>query len=224
VAKSGPKPQVRIGVLTLHLGDEDGFIPGPVHVELNDLIMRGVFDFSKMGSPYAASPDGWVPFGDTQSILQLLKAGLGDFDLYSDSANLASDDIRLGVNLFIIDPLVLLHRDKAVLAALIQEHIISRKDKAFCIIVPQSLPEMFRKQILDLCTDKFNSLKTRVDATMAEFEADKPERLSWFLRRVSPYLRGLPNPARLEEARQTLANMRVPFIELAAPTIGGGTA
>jgi hypothetical protein len=186
--------------------------------------MRGVFDFSKMGSPYAASPDEWIPFGDSRSILQLLKAGLGDFDLFSDSTNLADVDIRLGVNLFILDPLVLLHRHKVMLAELIQEHIVSRKDKAFCIIVPQSLPDIFRKQIIELCADKFKYLETRVDATLSEFEVDKPERLSWFLRRVSPYLRGLPNPARLEEARQTLTNMGVPFIELAAPTIGAGTA
>src|SRR5438552_955621 len=47
VAKSGEKPQVRIGVLTLRLGDETDLLEGPAYIQINELIQQGIFDFKK---------------------------------------------------------------------------------------------------------------------------------------------------------------------------------
>jgi hypothetical protein len=216
-------PELRVGVLTLNLGDEVHFLPGQPCDQFNTLVTQGSFNLQQAGQPYSASPDDWVPFGDGTSILAHLRAGLDGFDVFADSLQLSEFRTRRGIRLFVIDLAVLLHPGKANLASLIQEHVCSRNDCAACIIVPRGIPNPFRETLLGLSSDKLSDLDDNSDATLVEVEIDRPEELRRFLRRITPYLGGHPVPARAAELVAVLQGMGVPLVgAIAAPIIGAG--
>jgi hypothetical protein len=203
-------PELRVGVLTLSLGDEVDLEQGPVCDEFNALVTEGLFNLQQTGRPYAASPDDWVPFGDKTSILAHLKAELVGFDLFADSLQLSEFRTRRGIRLFIIDLTVLLLPTKANLAFLIQEHVCSRNDCAACIIVPRSIPNPFRNSLLHLSRNKLSDLEKHGNEMLVELEIDRPEQLGRFLRRIAPFLSGHPIPARSAELRNLLLVMGIP--------------
>src|SRR5260370_4147906 len=147
--RSMPKPELRIGILTLSQGDESQLVPGALSAQLQALISQGKI-------AYAASPDDWIPFDDGKTILSHLQDGLGAFQLFSDSSDVARFKTRRKIQLFVIDPTVLLHPEKAKLAILIQEHICSCNDKASCIVICGALPSQFAADLLAQYRDKLN--------------------------------------------------------------------
>jgi hypothetical protein len=211
-----PKPDLRIGVLTLSPGDETQLKPETLGAELQSLISNG-------NLRYTPAPDDWMPFDDGTTILRHLQDGLDTFQLFSDSANLASLSTRRRIKLFVIDPAVLLHPAKARLAELIQEHVCSCYDKASCIVIYGSLPAQFAKELSKYYERELRDLISEANSSLFEYKVEDVPRLKQFLRRVTPLLGDVPVSPRNTEALLVLAAINrtsVPTIE--APALGMG--
>ena len=159
-----------------------------------------------------------MPFGDGRSIRALVTDVLGEPGVDFPSTMLDQFATRRSVNLFIIDPLVLLHQQKAsLLVDRIQEHICSA-DKAFCIILPQNLPQPFREQLRRRYEAQLPDLKGQ---PLSEFEVERFDRLEQFLTRIEDYLRGYPTRAQFEQSKRVFSVMGINPVAL-QPTIGAG--
>jgi hypothetical protein len=213
-----PKPSVTVGVLTLTLGEEAGVEQGDIY---NELIAANYCDFRTAGHPYAKSPDEWVPFGDGKSVRQMIQEELKDYDVLFRSTDLDQFEVRNSAKLFVIDPLVLLHVTKGtLLITFIQEHIRT-SEKAFCLILPESMPRASRNKLHDLCLARLKGLAD-ADSSHAEFEAEKPWRLQSFLRRIARRLSGGPDPAQKEALAQLFKGLGLLGEGMAQPAFGAG--
>jgi hypothetical protein len=192
-----PRPQLRIAVLTLSPGEERQLEAGPLGDQVRELITQ-----RKLTYPDAA--DEWVPFDDKTTIMQHLSAGLDTYELFSRSDTLASFRSRRDIRLFVIDPVVLLHPAKAQLAALIQEHVCSRDDKASCIVVFG--PGQYVDPLFAHYRDKLSDLLD-LGGQLFEYRADNPFRLRQYLRRIGPLLGNVPVSQRQSEANALLADI-----------------
>jgi hypothetical protein len=210
------KPQLRIGVLTLSQGDERQLEPGALSTQLQALISQGTIT-------YAAAPDDWVPFGDGKTILKHLQDGLDGFQLFSDSSDVARFKTRRKIKLFVIDPAVLLHPEKAKLAILIQEHVCSCTDKASCIVICGTLPLQFVRDLWEHHGVKLNDLLEETVGSLFEFRVDDVLRLKQFLRRITPFLGDVPVSPRFAEATRAIAHLIGGHLPpIGVPTIGIG--
>lgn len=156
------------------------------------------YDFNILGKPYAPAPDDWRPFGGDDTVAQLIKAaGLTlnsmSIQLYDPAASVEARD---KTDLYIIDPLVLMHRVKRnKLRYNVQERIQAAK-KAFCIILPRNIPQTIRDKLEEACLRDLNDLfGAWLDVDVWEWEVEKPLQLHKFLRRVAKHFSEKGDPS-----------------------------
>lgn len=179
---------IKVCVIALTQNEVDDLEPE----QFKNLIAQAAdyFDFAKSGKPYAASADDWNPFG-SRTIVECLKgAGLEPTFLSSDLYHVHNKfEVMDKTNLYIIDPLVLMHRTKRQLLigdvqATIRQALRSG-DCAYCIILPANVPVDVRRALESACNEYLIGLYTvRLERDWAEWEVEKVPRFEAFLHRV----------------------------------------
>lgn len=179
------------------------------------------YDFNVPGRPYALAPDDWRPFGGNDTVTQLIEAA--GLTLNSMSIQLfdpaASVEARDKTELYIIDPLVLMHRAKRnTLRYNVQERIQAAK-RAFCIILPSDVPQTIRDELKEACSRDLNDLfRAWLEVDVWEWEVEKPLQLHKFLRRVAKHFSAKGDPSAMaiffQKSNDEFGTPRVTLAEL----------
>lgn len=162
--------------------------------------------FAADGKPYdKSSPDEWRPF-NVDTVSDYLKNASIKPSFLSLQLNDAATRNRAlrDTRLYIIDPLVLLHTLKGTtLSGAIQTAIYSGP-KAFCIVLPVTIPDSLRKDIEACCQSKLPDLwKSWEDQEDAELVLTQ-EHFRRYLKNLANLLASKPNQDALELVRQLL--------------------
>jgi hypothetical protein len=184
------------------------------------------FNFAQQGKPYAPSPDDWKPFGENWPLVDALRAANFEPNFLSNQLynTDAGGSVREITDLYIIDPLVLMHRSKRdLLIREVQATILAAR-RAFCIILPATLPPNLRDEIENACTNSLRDLhRVWVDRDGCEWEIEKTFRLQAFFKRLAHQFSQRPNPANLQTALTIFAERGTPPVNLTElPRLVGG--
>ena len=171
-----------------------------------------IYDFKTSGKPYAGTPDDWQPFNTTLSIQAYLKQSDLEANLLSNQlyALATFQDVLKNTHLYVIDPFVLMHSNKADRLVREVQTAIYSADKAFCIILPEDIPSAVRKEIVEICYQKLNSLKSILQDKDSGEWIENADRLNKFLKRLARQMSAKPNPAALELVQAILNSRGVP--------------
>jgi hypothetical protein len=214
--------RIRITVCVVALTQADYQDPA---VQAKLAAVPGIYDFTTPGKPYAASPDEWRPFSMGPPIREYLEKANLEASLLSTQLydNAAKREVLKKTNLYIIDPLTLIHSQKGDLLA---EHVqtaiyVSSNDansKAFCIILPADLPATLRTEIADMCASRLRDLcSIRDDDDSYEWEVEDADRLNRYLKGLARRLASKPDPYMLLLVQQALQGRGVPAPKLDGP-------
>lgn len=211
---------ITISVLALTRDDYNGIEP---EFRAKVDAAKPHFDFAGPGRPYARSPDDWRPFGGPETIEELIRsAGFKPSSMTlqlfgSPSQNLAA---RQSTELYVIDPMILMHRDKRDKVHNVQAGLVGG-EAAFCIILPGSLPHDLRDDLAQVCERRLGDLASIwLNTDVREFEIGKASQLKKFLWRVRNQLRDRGNRANMVAWSKAAGvadpgDGRVPFPQLA---------
>lgn len=179
--------------------------------------LPGVYDFTTLGKPYAASPDEWRPFDMGLPIREYLTKANLDASLVSTQVY-DNADVRRKTHLYIIDPLVLVHAKKKDRLAREIQTAIFVGGKAFCIILPADLPKELQKEIADLCIAQLGDLYgIRKESDSYEWHVEDADRLDAYLQRLTRQLGPKPDPIVMLAAQAIFQSRGVSAPNLSEP-------
>ncbi len=200
------KTPITVCIVTLTTAEKAGLDPPEFVARLT--AANGYYDFTVNGKPYSVSMDDWRPFpgGDTIPTLLMnenLEPTFMSVYLFDPDKNL---EAQKRADLYVIDPVVLMHREKSgVVSGQMQGTIVSG-GKDFCIVLPDDLPAGLRAELQAKCDTALNNLKkVWHDDTRGEWEISKPAQLARFFRAVFNRQTKKPNTANLAQLVQLAA-------------------
>lgn len=186
-----PDPEIKVCVVALTQKDYADIEPEDFRTLL--VTPPPFCDFAVPGKPYAPAPDDWRPFVGSDTVMQFLRAAnlapISTSTYLYDPDNKISTEARDNTDLYIIDPLVLMHRVKReILCSKVQPEIRKAKT-AFCIILPSNIPPGIRTKLEIACSTRLSDLfDTWLDVDVWEWEVERPQQLKKFLRWLARYL------------------------------------